>query len=91
MQKDNESKSIEESFHLRSKILGGVENYWGWWKLLEGVENMRFVFGLDTDSDSRVDSYRSIEDMQHSDWENRKSILTVQVFLLVRACLKKEP
>ncbi|MEI8642575.1 PilW family protein [Pseudoalteromonas sp. Hal099] len=40
--------------------------------IMEGVENMRFVFGLDTDSDSRVDSYRSIEDMQHSDWENRK-------------------
>ncbi|KPW04424.1 PilW family protein [Pseudoalteromonas sp. P1-11] len=58
--------------------------------IMEGVENMRFVFGLDTDSDSRVDSYRSIEDMQHSDWENRKSILTVQVFLLVRA-LQPDP
>lgn len=58
--------------------------------IMEGVENMRFVFGLDTDSDSRVDSYRSINDMQHSDWENRKSILTVQVFLLVRA-LQPDP
>ncbi|XQF92219.1 PilW family protein [Pseudoalteromonas espejiana] len=58
--------------------------------IMEGVENMRFVLGLDTDSDSRVDSYRSINDMQHSDWENRKSILTVQVFLLVRA-LQPDP
>ena len=53
--------------------------------IMEGVENMRFVFGLDTNSDNRVDAYRSIKDMDHTDWENRKSILTVQVFLLVRA------
>ncbi|GAB0110398.1 PilW family protein [Pseudoalteromonas distincta] len=52
--------------------------------IMEGVENMRFVFGLDTSSDGRVDTYRSINNMTASDWENRKGVLTVQVFLLIR-------
>ncbi|MBQ4833187.1 PilW family protein [Pseudoalteromonas sp. MMG010] len=52
--------------------------------IMEGVENMRFIFGLDTNADGRVDGYRSISDISLSDWENRKRILTVQIFLLVR-------
>jgi type IV pilus assembly protein PilW len=53
--------------------------------IMEGVENMRFVFGLDTTGDNRVDTYRSINDMTPSDWETRRRILTVQMFLLIRA------
>lgn len=53
--------------------------------IMEGVENMRFLFGLDTNNDSKVDSYRSVENMTLSDWEDRRAILTVQVFILVRA------
>ncbi|ATC87299.1 MULTISPECIES: PilW family protein [Pseudoalteromonas] len=58
--------------------------------IMEGVENMRFIFGLDTNSDSKVDTYKSIEKIASSEWENRKGILTVQVFLLVRA-LQPDP
>ncbi|MGO2182203.1 MAG: PilW family protein [Pseudoalteromonas nigrifaciens] len=58
--------------------------------IMEGVENMRFVFGLDTTNDSRVDTYRSINNMTPTDWENRKGILTVQLFLLIRA-LQPDP
>ena len=53
--------------------------------IMEGVENMRFIFGLDTNADSRVDAYKSITNMAPKDWENRKGILTVQLFLLVRS------
>ncbi|MAF42829.1 MAG: pilus assembly protein PilW [Parcubacteria group bacterium] len=53
--------------------------------IMEGVENMRFVFGLDTNSDSRVDTYKSVSTITPAEWENRKGILTVQVFLLIRA------
>ncbi|KTF16313.1 PilW family protein [Pseudoalteromonas sp. H105] len=53
--------------------------------IMEGVENMRFLFGLDTNFDSRIDTYRSVENMTDSDWENRRGILTVQVFILVRS------
>jgi len=53
--------------------------------IMEGVENMRFLFGLDTNNDSRVDTYRSVNKMTAADLENRRGILTVQVFILVRA------
>ena len=72
---------------MRKRLVGGsitTET------IMEGVENMRFVFGLDTNSDNRVDTYRSIKSMEHTDWENRKGILTVQVFLLIRA-LEPDP
>ncbi|CAM3046434.1 PilW family protein [Pseudoalteromonas distincta] len=72
---------------MRKRLVGGsitTET------IMEGVENMRFVFGLDTNSDNRVDTYRSIKSMEHTDWENRKGILTVQVFLLIRA-LQPDP
>ncbi|NIZ06265.1 PilW family protein [Pseudoalteromonas sp. HF66] len=55
--------------------------------IMEGVENLHFVFGLDTTNNSRVDTYKSITDMTESDWENRRGILTVQVFLLARTLM----
>lgn len=58
--------------------------------IMEGIENMRFMFGLDTTNDSRVDTYKSIADMTSTDWENRKGILTLQLFLLVRT-LQPDP
>lgn len=53
--------------------------------IMEGVENMRFLFGLDTNADSRVDTYRDVNNMTAANWEDRRAILTVQVFILVRA------
>lgn len=53
--------------------------------IMEGVEDIRYLFGLDTTNDSRVDSYKSIADMTATDWENGRGILTVQIFLLVRS------
>ncbi|MFY8283557.1 PilW family protein [Pseudoalteromonas sp. SSMSWG5] len=55
--------------------------------VMEGVEDMRFVFGLDTTNNSRVDTYKSINQMTATDWENRRGILTVQVFLLARSLM----
>lgn len=81
------NKSLTVPALMRKRLVGGSINTE---TIMEGVENMRFVFGLDTTSDSRVDTYKSINDMNASDWENRKSILTVQVFLLIRA-LQPDP
>jgi type IV pilus assembly protein PilW len=54
--------------------------------VMEGIENMRFVFGLDTDRDSRVDSYKTTKQMSMTDWEQETAVVTsVQVFLLVRS------
>lgn len=53
--------------------------------IMEGVESLRFLMGLDTNGDSRVDTYRGVENMTQADWEQGAStILTVQIFLLVR-------
>lgn len=81
------NKSLTVPALMRKRLVGGSINTE---TIMEGVENMRFVFGLDTTSDSRVDTYKSINDMNVSDWENRKGILTVQVFLLIRA-LQPDP
>ncbi|KAF7786704.1 type IV pilus assembly protein PilW [Pseudoalteromonas rubra] len=52
--------------------------------VIEGVEDIRYLFGLDTNGDSRVDTYRSTQDMTASDWERSGGILTVQIIALVR-------
>jgi type IV pilus assembly protein PilW len=53
--------------------------------IMEGIEDMRMVFGIDSDADSKVDTYYSTKDMTPALWENTDGILTVQVFLLVRS------
>ena len=58
--------------------------------VMEGIEDFRLVFGLDTDADGRVNTYRSTQDMEAANWEDNDSILTVQIYLLVRA-LEPDP
>ncbi|KZN54151.1 PilW family protein [Pseudoalteromonas luteoviolacea] len=58
--------------------------------VIEGVEDMRFLFGIDIDGDSRVDSYRSVKQMTAADWERSEGVLTVQVIVLVRS-LEPDP
>ncbi len=53
--------------------------------IMEGIEDIRMVFGIDSDADNKVDTYRSTQDMTTELWENTDGILTVQVFLLVRS------
>ncbi|SFD24649.1 PilW family protein [Pseudoalteromonas denitrificans] len=54
--------------------------------IMEGIENMRFVYGIDTNANDKVDTYRVAEQMQAIDWEQSNSkIMSVQIFLLVRS------
>ncbi|MEM5550018.1 PilW family protein [Pseudoalteromonas neustonica] len=80
-QLNNQSVTVPALRRQRLTPGGGMVNE----TIMEGVENIRFLFGLDTNNDQRVDSYRSVENMTSTDWENRRAILTVQVFVLVRA------
>lgn len=53
--------------------------------IMEGVENIRLIFGLDTNGDNRVDIYRTTAQMTEADWAQQGAVVaTVQVFLLVR-------
>ncbi|MDW7547830.1 PilW family protein [Pseudoalteromonas peptidolytica] len=58
--------------------------------VIEGVEQIRFVFGLDTDYDGRVDRYRHTANMSETDWEGTRGILSLQLFVLVRV-LQPDP
>ncbi|WP_105265334.1 PilW family protein [Pseudoalteromonas sp. T1lg76] len=55
--------------------------------VLEGVENIRFLYGLDRDGDGNVDEYLDASGMTSADWQQSgpTSIKTVQVSVLVRA------
>ncbi len=54
--------------------------------LMEGVEKIRFIYGIDMNGDNRVDTYKTAAQMSDTDWEQSMgAILTVQVFVLVRS------
>ena len=53
--------------------------------IMEGIEDMRLLFGLDTNNDSRVDTYTAANNMTTANWENPDAVLTLQIFLLVRS------
>ncbi|ATC95399.1 PilW family protein [Pseudoalteromonas tunicata] len=54
--------------------------------IMEGVENIRFLYGMDFNGDNRVDTYKTVSQMSASDWEQQSGvILTVQMFILVRS------
>lgn len=73
-------------YRKRLTVSGGMHEE----PVMEGVEDMRILFGLDTTADGRVNLYRSLSTMQATDWENKDSILTVQLFLLIRS-LEPDP
>ncbi|WP_105190140.1 PilW family protein [Pseudoalteromonas sp. T1lg48] len=55
--------------------------------VLEGVENIRFLYGIDQNGNGNVDFYRDASQMTPTDWQQSgpRSIKTVQVSVLVRA------
>ncbi len=50
--------------------------------LVEGVENMSFLFGLDTNGDGDIDTYSTVNDMPATLWNE---ISSIQVNFLVRS------
>lgn len=54
--------------------------------LLEGIEILRLSFGVDTNSDGRVDAYISANQMQDSQWQSteRMRIIAAKVTVIAR-------
>jgi len=54
--------------------------------IMEGVEDMRLIYGIDSSGNQRVDTYKTTAQMQAIDWEQSgPSIISVQIFLLIRS------
>ena len=62
--------------------------------VIDGVENIRFMFGVDLDGDSVVDNYIGSENMARDYWNQGSSdtsaILSARIFVLARA-LEPDP
>ncbi|MBQ4812300.1 pilus assembly protein PilW [Pseudoalteromonas luteoviolacea] len=83
---DNNKVSVPVLRRKRLTVNGDITTE----TVIEGVEDIRYLFGIDIDGDSRVDSYRSVSKMTASDWERSEGVLTVQVIVLVRS-LEPDP
>lgn len=54
--------------------------------VIDGIEKIRFMYGVDTDADGIVNAYISADGMNQSLWDNEggNSILAVKIFALAR-------
>jgi len=57
-------------------------------QLVEGIENMRILYGVDSNADGTADSYMPVENVTSLTWDNEKRIVALRVFLLVRSSEK---
>ncbi len=56
-------------------------------QLVDGIENMRILYGYDNDGDNTADSFLSVQEVSDLMWDNLsfQRIVAVKIFLLVRA------
>ncbi|MCL1092030.1 PilW family protein [Shewanella profunda] len=71
---------------LRRKTLtdGGMNNDE---QLVEGIENLRILYGFDNDGDDTPDSFLSAENVSNLMWENQtfQRLVALKLFVLVRS------
>ncbi|KMT64887.1 hypothetical protein XM47_11790 [Catenovulum maritimum] len=89
---ENESRGSVSVPILKRKYLYKTENSTGnqaklkAQTLVEGIERMGFLFGIDSDSDGTVNYYAKAEELTREHWENDGSeILAIKAYILVRA------
>ncbi len=56
-------------------------------QLVEGIENIRFLYGFDNDGDSTPDSFMPAEDVTSLMWDNEgfQRLVAIKAFVLVRS------
>ncbi|MGL4220582.1 MAG: PilW family protein, partial [Shewanella sp.] len=56
-------------------------------QLVEGIENIRILYGFDSDGDKTADSYMPVQKVTNQMWDNEllQRLVSLRVFLLVRA------
>lgn len=80
------AKNASEVPELRRKTLtaNGMTNEE---QLVEGIENMRILYGFDNDGDDTADSYMPAQNVSSLMWDNElfQRLVSLRVFLLVRS------
>ncbi|WP_394200155.1 PilW family protein [Shewanella waksmanii] len=56
-------------------------------QLVEGIENIRILYGFDNDGDDTADTYMPVQNVTNLMWDNElfQRLVSMRVFLLVRA------
>jgi type IV pilus assembly protein PilW len=56
-------------------------------QLVEGIENMRILYGFDNDGDDTADSYMPAQNVTNVTWDNQlaQRLVSLKIYLLVRA------
>ncbi|MCE9685279.1 PilW family protein [Shewanella sp. AS16] len=56
-------------------------------QLVEGIENMRILYGFDNDGDDTADSFMPVENVSSLMWDNElfQRLVALRIFLLVRS------
>ena len=72
---------------LMQGTLSNAANLMSFQPLIEGIERIRFMYGVDTDADGFVNAYISATNMNNALWDN-STILAVKVYILARDILE---
>lgn len=56
--------------------------------IVDGIEMIRFMYGVDTDDDGIVNAYLSADNMTTKLWDNAGSILAVKIYVLARGSVE---
>lgn len=74
---------------LRRRVLrnGGMNTSGSYEQLVEGIENMRVLYGFDNDGDDTADSFMPVQNVTSLMWDNElfQRLVALRIFLLVRA------
>lgn len=74
---------------LKRRVLrnGGMNTSASYEQLVEGVENMRILYGFDSNGDKTADSYMPVQNVTSLMWDNSLSqrVVSMRIYLLVRA------
>ncbi|MDO6773744.1 PilW family protein [Shewanella sp. 3_MG-2023] len=65
-------------------LTGGMSNED---QLVEGIENIRFLYGFDDDGDSTPDSFMPAQDVSSIMWDNQgfQRLVSIKIYVLVRS------
>jgi len=73
---------------MQATLGNGSVNLMNFQPLIEGIEVIRFMYGVDTDSDRVVNAYISASEMTENYWNNTNAtILAVKIYILARDLL----